>query len=476
MGRGPARPSFYFLLAAAALVQAGAAAAQTAPGRLGPRDSLLSALAERALASEQVVPWALGLIDSIGGRLSGTAAGARAETWAAAQLRAIGLDTVWMETVALRTWERGPASAAVVEPAALAGRRIAVAAWGYSPSAGIARAPVIDLGRGDTASLRRVGGGAQGAVLLCDAVGPELMAGAASAGAVAILRISPDPGRLVQARVAPVEKPPAPLPVLATSLEDGLWLRRQLAYGPLRLALAVETKIGEGEARNVVGELRGRAEPGEVVLLAAHLDSWDLGAGAIDNGSGVLAVLEATRAVARAGRRPRRSLRVVFFAGEEVGLVGSRSYVARHAPNLRRIVAMMNLDMVGWPEGYGATGHPEGDALFAQLTRLPPLDSLGLSAQVDHGGGPGSDHQPFLLAGVPTIYVRTSLPPEVVRWYHNAGDTLDKLDLDSVRRTAAAAAVAAWAIADERDRVFRHLKAKETEELVKRLGWSVAAP
>ncbi|MFQ6047628.1 MAG: M28 family peptidase, partial [Gemmatimonadales bacterium] len=96
---------------------------------------------------------------------------------------------------------------------------------------------------------------------------------------------------------------------------------------------------------------------------------------------------------------------------------------------------------------------------------------LGLSTEVDHGGGPGSDHQPFLLTGVPTIYVRSSLPPDTPRWYHNAGDTLDKVDLEAVRRSAAAAAAAIWALADHPGRPLRHLSLEETRQLVQRLGW-----
>lgn len=283
--RGPTRPSFCFLAAWLALSTARPAAAAAGTQGREPADSLLAAIATRALASEQVLPWALGLVDSIGGRLSGTPAGTRAEAWAAAQLRTLGFDTVWFETVPFRAWERGSASAAVVEPGALAGHAVAVAAWGYSPPAELTGAPVVDLGRGDAAALQRVADAAKGAILLCDAVPPELIHAASAAGAAAILRISPDPGRLVQARVAPVEKPPAPLPVAATSLEDGLWLRRQVAYGDLRLRLSLGPSIREGEARNVVGEWRGRAQPTEVVLLGGHLDAWDLGAGAIDRKS-----------------------------------------------------------------------------------------------------------------------------------------------------------------------------------------------
>jgi carboxypeptidase Q len=423
-----------------------------------------------------VVSWALGLVDTIGGRLSGTAAGARAEAWALARLREIGVDSAWLEPVAFWAWERGPATMTVSAPAALAGRPLAVSAWAYAPGGMLSGARVVDLGRGDTLALRRAGPAVRGAVLLCDAVGPELVRAAAEAGAAALLRISPEPGRLLQARAVAVERPPAPVPVWTTTLEDGLWLRRMALYGDVRVDARVDARAFEAQAHNVVGQWRGRAGGDEVVLVGAHLDAWDVGAGAIDNGSGVLAALETVRALVASGRRPRRTVRVVLFAGEELGLAGSRAYVARHRATLGRVVAMMNFDMVGWPDGYGATGHAEADTLFARLARLPPLDSLGLSTQVEHGGGAGSDHQPFVLAGVPTIFVRTSLPPETVRWYHNAGDTLDKLDLDGIRRTAAAAAVAVWAIADAPLRVLRHLDARETGELVRRLGWPVAVP
>jgi Zn-dependent M28 family amino/carboxypeptidase len=224
---------------------------------------------------------------------------------------------------------------------------------------------------------------------------------------------------------------------------------------------------------NVVGEWTGSdpAVADEVFLLGAHLDSWDLGDGAIDNGTGVLSVMAAARALVASGQRPRRTIRVVLFAAEELGLFGSREYVSVHAEAMDDVVAMMNLDMVGEPEGYGATGHPEADTVFARLARDTPLRDLGLRTEVNHGGGPGSDHQPFLLAGVPTIYVQTALPPDAPRWYHNAGDTFDKIDLDAIRKSAAAAAAAAWALADHPGRPLHMLTPEQTAQLVQRLGW-----
>jgi hypothetical protein len=416
---------------------------------------------------------AAGLIDTIGGRLSGTPIGTRAEAWAASWLRSLGADSVWYEIVHMPTWRRGTAQVQVVAPAAVRHHKLAATAYGYSPAITADSLPLIDIGRGAAPALEALGPEAQRAVLLTDVVSPEVVATATEVGAAALLRVSLQPGRLPQARVAPTPERPAPLPILALSREDGLWLRRLLAAGPLTLRLQVQAETRQGTAANVVAEWWGsdRSVSGEVVLLGAHLDAWDLGAGALDNGTGVLAVMTAARAIAAATTRPRRTVRVVLFAGEELGLIGSREYANVHAERLADIVAMMNLDMVGAPQGYGATGHAEADTLFARLAAEPALRDLGLTANVDHGGGPGSDHQYFLLAGVPTIYVRSTLPEDAPRWYHNAGDTFDKIDLEAVQASGAAAAVAVWALADHPGRPLRHLTPEQTRDLIARLGW-----
>ena len=434
-------------------------------------DTGLSDVVERALATPELATMAAGLLDTIGGRLPGTPAGTRAEAWAAVWLRNFGFDTVWHELVNVPIWRRGETTVRVVAPGVLRHRPIAAVAYGYSPGIDADSVPLFDIGRGD--ALDDPGTRFQGAALLSDAVSEEIIARAVEAGAVAVLRVSLEPGRLAQARVAPALQPPAALPVLALSREDGLWLRRLAVTGSPQLTLRVEAETRAGTVLNVVGELRGHdaSVADEVFLLGAHLDSWDLGDGAIDNGTGVLSVMTAAGALGTAAARPRRTVRVVLFAAEELGLFGSREYVQAHAAEMPNLVAMMNLDMVGAPQGYGATGHDEADTLFTRLARGPHLRDLGLTTPVNHAGGPGSDHQPFLLAGVPTIYVQTSLPPETPLWYHNAADTFDKIDLEAVRRTGAAVAAAAWALADHPGRPLRFLSPAETQALIQRLGW-----
>ncbi len=475
--RGPARPSYHFspiivccALTGSALLHPGQTRPPIDQVTVSPR---LSELVSTALNAAELPVLAAGLIDTIGGRLSGTAAGRQAEAWAAGWLRSFGFDSVWFEPVTMAVWRRGVSSVRVVAPTELRGREIVTVAYGYSPGITADSVPLIDIGHGDPGVIEAAGRAVRGAALLTDVVSPLIVELAARARAAALVRVSFEPGRLPQARVAPVTEPPAPLPILAVSREDGLWLRRQSAAGRVELSLQIEAETVSGVASNVVADLVG-SDPsvsGEVFLLGAHLDAWDLGDGAIDNGSGVLVVMGAAQALAAAEARPRRSIRVVLFAGEELGLLGSRAYVQRHADGLGDVIAMMNIDVVGAPQGFGATGHPEADTVFARLAKALALRGLVLSEEVEHGGGAGSDHQPFLLAGVPTIFVRSSLSADVLRWYHNAGDTLDKIDLEGLRKSAAAAAAAAWELADHPGRPLRHLSAEETRVLVERLGW-----
>ncbi|UCC72274.1 MAG: M28 family peptidase, partial [Gemmatimonadota bacterium] len=311
--RGPEGPSCRFwpgiVALAAASVLTGGAFAQQDPTPQEPPGSAIARLVAAALDAPELPVMAAGLIDTIGGRLSGTPVGTRAEAWAAGWLRSLAADSVWYEVVHMATWRRGATRLQVVTPAAVRHHELTSIAYGYSPRIDADSLPLIDIGRGDTTAIARLGMRAQGAVLLADVLSPEIVAKAAEVGAAALLRVTLEPGCLPQARVAPTPERPAPLPILALPREDGLWLRRLLATGPLTLGLHVEAETRQGTAANVVAEWRGSdpAVSGEVVLLGAHLDAWDLGAGALDNGTGVLAVMTAARAISAAPARPRRT-------------------------------------------------------------------------------------------------------------------------------------------------------------------------
>ena len=266
-------------------------------------DSALHAVIAAALEAPELPAMAAGLIDTIGGRLSGTPSGTRAEAWAAGWLRSFGLDTVYYQVLRIPVWRRGNTYVHVVTPAIARLRPIAAITFGYSPGITSDSVPVVDVGRGDSASVAALGARARGAAWLTDAISPELIRQAVDAGAAALLRVTFQAGRLPQARVAPWPEPPAPLPLLALSREDGLWLRRQLVGGgPVILELRVEAETRAGTVLNVIGELKG-SDPSvahEIFIIGAHLDSWDIGDGAIDNGTGVLSTMAAVNFLHRA--------------------------------------------------------------------------------------------------------------------------------------------------------------------------------
>jgi hypothetical protein len=185
-------------------------------------------------------------------------------------------------------------------------------------------------------------------------------------------------------------------------LEDSLLLRRYLARGPVTIEAEWQNEVsGPTQVSNVVAEINGGELPHECILLCAHLDSWDLGTGAQDNGTGVVMVLEAARAITSLGKLPRRSIRFALWAAEEPGPPGSTMFIKRHATELRDLVAVLNTDNgAGQPRGWYVNGRIDlRDAMGPIAKQLRDLGADGLSMDVSCG----SDECPFLLEGIPAL-------------------------------------------------------------------------
>ena len=239
----------------------------------------------------------------------------------------------------------------------------------------------------------------------------------------------------------------AHVPAAAVSVEDAELLHRLLARGPVRVRLTLGCGFASPatvESANVVAEVRGRERPEEVVVIGAHLDSWDLGTGAIDDGAGVVMVMEALRQLSLQPVAPRRTVRAVLFMNEENGLEGGLGYARRHAAELARTVAAVEADSgAGRPLGFTVTAGEGGLALLRRLAS--PLAPLG-AARVEKGGG-GSDISPLGEAGVPVL----SLDQETSRyfdWHHSAADTFDKVVPAELAASTAAMTVMAWQLAE----------------------------
>ncbi|HEX7956420.1 MAG TPA: M20/M25/M40 family metallo-hydrolase, partial [Pyrinomonadaceae bacterium] len=262
----------------------------------------------------------------------------------------------------------------------------------------------------------------------------------------------------------------SPLPAAEIGSEDAKLIARLLREQPAR-PVTVEfgfdnRTTGRATTHNVVAEIRGRERPDEWVIVGAHLDSWDFGTGAQDNGAGVAQVLEAARAIA-AGPAPRRSIRFALWGGEEQGLLGSEAYVRAHAAEMKNCVAALNTDNgAGHPKGWKYQGREDVRAALAPYSEL--FEGLGggeLSAEATFD----TDHGHFLLAGVPALDLLVDME-HYEEVHHKASDTLDKVNTHDLAAGAALVAVTAYAVAEQPGPFARHADRKAVGEILKKAG------
>lgn len=358
------------------------------------------------------------LCDEAGGRLTGSPADRRAIALLAAELRALGLEPE-REPFRMPGWERLDDRVDVLSPF---GRRLRVAALGYSQPHVPFAAELIDLkdGRASDYPDEDVSGKV-GLISPGTPLQPAEFVRIASERRVgALLFINREGGGQLLARTVSHVGAPLPLPVYSIAQEEGNWLRRLRARDlPVRLRVETRSRCLEVETANLILRFPGRSP--ERIVVGAHVDSWDLGQGALDNGLGV-AQLFALADLLR-GRDLARSIELVWLNGEEQGLWGSRHQASRlgDAP----VVAMINLDMVGVPIAVNALGD---DTLVPFLERWNDLrGARRLPTGVQNINWFGSDHTPYQLAGVRAITFNAPIPRESVRFYHDVADTIDKL-------------------------------------------------
>jgi Zn-dependent M28 family amino/carboxypeptidase len=236
------------------------------------------------------------------------------------------------------------------------------------------------------------------------------------------------------------------IPAAAASNADADLLERLLARGPVMVKLVLGCRsLPPAVSANVIGEVTGREKPDEVVVVSGHLDSWDLGTGAIDDAAGCAIAIEAARLIAGSQRRPRRTVRVVLWANEESGLAGGTGYAARHATELPKHAGMFEADAgTGAPQGFSWNA---ADSLEPALTAVAKLlEPLGAGA-LRKGGHGGADISRMAPAGVPLFGLRQETGT-YFDYHHSADDTYDKIEPASLDRAASALAAMAYAVAD----------------------------
>jgi carboxypeptidase Q len=439
--------------APAASAQAAAASSDVATSYRAAADSLI-----RAATADSAAYRRLGrLVDTFGPRISGSASLEAAIDWILDLMKSDGLENVRGEPVMVPHWVRGAESADLVKPRAA---RLAMLGLGGSvatPKGGIT-APVLVVSSLEELNARAAD--ARGKIVLFDVpltdypvtrrVRTDGPSAAARAGAVACLirSVASASIRSPHTGLTRYDSTVRKIPAAALSVEDAMMLHRFQDRGePIVVTLKMSARtLPDARSRNVVAEIVGREKPDEVVVLGGHIDSWDVGQGAMDDGGGSVAAWEAVRLMHRLGLRPRRTVRVVLWTNEEGGGAGGLAYRDAHAAELPKHVLAMESDNGAFnPKGYVLAGTDSAAAVVQQVAGLlQPINATGVQ-RVD--GSPAADITPLAEAGVATMEVDTD--GSRYFWYHHSeGDTLDKLDPAELARCVAAMAVMAYVVAD----------------------------
>ena len=432
----------------------------------------LKRLQQAALTSDYAYRQVAHLANNIGPRLSGSAQAAKAVDYVASELKAIGCE-VQVEKVMVPHWVRGEETAALVQfpgQAPNTTQKIVLCALGPSiatPTDGIEADVIVVKNFDELKSLPRNqvagkivlfnypfdkqmaaegrAGEAYGEAVVYRSDGPSA---AARQGAVACLIRSvggadyrlPHTGQTNYAGDAPK------IPAGAVTAEDADLIAYLVRQGPVKIKLVLTPQtLPDVESANVIGDIKGTEHPEQLIVVSGHLDSWDLGTGAIDDGAGVAVSMEAANLIQKLHLKPKRTIRVIAWMNEENGLRGSKQYAKDHEKEISNHFAAMETDGgAGHPLGINIKAKPEVKKMLAPIAAILRESGAGMLTLVEHCG---ADIEPLEKAGVPAFS-----PIQDSRFYfnyhHSAADTLDKIVPKELAENSAVVAVAAYALAN----------------------------
>jgi len=425
----------------------------------------------------------LHLCDVIGNRFAGSASEHRGADFLVERAREYGLQDIGLHEYPFTGWSRGPVRLEITSPVT---RELTAIALPYTPCADL-EGEAIWVGEGEEEDFQRIGDGLAGKIAVSAAEtspGPgkrsshrrEKFARAIAAGATAFLFVNQNPGGLAITGSLAAGFP-AEIPGIGLPKESGEFIVRMLARGPVRLRLKIEGSFYETVSKNVLGQVGPTDQNGDFLLTGAHYDAHDIAVGALDNTAGTVVVLEAARALATVGDLLPMPIRVVFFAGEEIGLVGAWNYASARQADLDRCRFVLNVDScsTGTPgsENLGLCGFPDLVPYFEALGKkmayaIPVKDSLSAY----------SDHFPFAMAGVPNASMgsRDTSTHLVGRgWGHTAADTVDKVNPKSLQASAMSVARLLLRVAFEEEWPASHRTREDMVDTVAKspIGWYV---
>jgi hypothetical protein len=434
------------------------------------------------------------LTDEIGGRVPGTPAMQRAVDWGIHMFKAAGADSVHTEEFTIpHSWAEGATEMTVSAtgtaldpkltqiPSVHFHVRCVSIAW--APAlARVKHVPVVDVGNGSAAEFKKAGDITAKIVLVHSVVlktwddlfaeysiAPPVITAAVNGKAKAVAFIATREHDILYRHTNSVAGEIDRIPQVLLAREDGERIGRLLASGhPVWADLSIPNLIGGPiQSANVVAEIKGSEKPDEFVILGAHLDSWELGTGALDNGCNAAMVVDALRAIKASGLKPRRSIRFILFSGEEEGLLGSRAYSTAHRPELDKAAGVIIYDSgTGKTTGFSTGGHKE--VLETAKAIIVPLRQFGLT-ELKTDMEWGTDHFDFMLEGVPT-FVADQDEANYLENYHAVSDTYDKVDFVQLKKDVAEAAEFSFALANLPEKIGPRFTRAQIEQSLRETG------
>jgi carboxypeptidase Q len=420
------------------------------------------------------------LADGIGGRLTGSPAYVRSTEWAVTKFRSYGIQNVRLEPFTIPAgWQRGAAGGSILTPLS---RPLNLASMGWSPStpAGGVQGAVILIADVEPDTLRSHAEAIRGKIVFLDTTKvyadgygkalPKIEAAwkvFQKAGVLAVITSDREKNNVLNAHDGLWGARLLPLPAAEVGMEDSKLIQRELERGTVTIQMTIENKTsGETKVNNVVAEIRGSERPDEWILIGAHLDSWDFGTGAQDNGAGAVSVLEVGRALMALGKPPRRSIRLALWGGEEQGLLGSYAYTQTHLRELNDCVAVLNTDNgAGHPKGWKVEGREDLKKALQPLSDgvLKDMDGGDISMEATYN----TDHGPFMLQGIPALDLEVDMT-HYMEIHHKSSDTLDKVDALDFKGGEAIVAVTAYEIAQSETPIAPHIDHEAVDEIIKK--------
>ncbi|WP_134091469.1 M20/M25/M40 family metallo-hydrolase [Olivibacter sp. XZL3] len=416
--------------------------------------------------------------ERIGHRLTGSENGAKAEQFAYDLFKSYGFEDVSFQAFEAEGWSRGTLSVKITDNR----KDIKAVALAHAPQKVDLTAELVDMGSGLETDYLADPGKAKGKIVLAylgvlpdaDPLAKNLHRSEKTAlaikyGAKGIMLYNTVPGGVLLTGTASVTGSLISIPAVCIGLEDGLALKDSLASkGKVIASIAMTNYAGPITARNVIARIKGTALPEEKIVVGGHLDSWDLATGAIDNGIGAFAVIDMARTLKKLNLKPRRTIEFVLFMGEEEGLLGSKAYVQRAIEDKRidDIRYMLNFDMTNNPKSFQASVE-ESRPLFETIGKQVQAVDTAFKNNFQGRTGLHSDHQPFMLQGIPTGGGGdTYLSKDVLNCYHADCDHINLVDKQGLINTVRFSAMLAYGIADAPEIEAKRLSDEEVKALM----------